>query len=111
MHSGSPSTLSFSGHALDLQRCALMRGDQELQLRPRSFDVLRYLAEHRGRLVSKEELLKACWPDTFVTDDSLVQCIKISARSLSTAIIRSSRRCRAVAICSRPKCPSQAGIL
>jgi DNA-binding winged helix-turn-helix (wHTH) protein len=76
MHSGSPRTLSFSGYVLDLQRCALMHGDQEIQLRPKSFDVLRYLAEHAGRLVSKEELIKASWPDTFVTDDSLVQCIK-----------------------------------
>jgi DNA-binding winged helix-turn-helix (wHTH) protein len=76
MHSGSPRTLSFSCYVLDLQRCALMHGDQEIQLRPKSFDVLRYLAEHAGRLVSKEELIKASWPDTFVTDDSLVQCIK-----------------------------------
>ena len=76
MHSGSPRTLSFSGYVLDLQRCALMHGDQEIQLLPKSFDVLRYLAEHAGRLVSKEELIKASWPDTFVTDDSLVQCIK-----------------------------------
>jgi DNA-binding response OmpR family regulator len=41
MHSGSPRTLSFSGYVLDLQRCALMHGDQEIQLRPKSFDVLR----------------------------------------------------------------------
>jgi DNA-binding winged helix-turn-helix (wHTH) protein len=60
-----------------------MRGDREVQLRPKAFDVLRYLAEHSGRVVSKEELLKAAWPDVFVTDDSLVQCIKDIRAALS----------------------------
>lgn len=83
MHSGSPRVLSFSGHTLDLQRCAVTRGDREIQLRPKAFDVLRYLAEHAGRVVSKEELIKATWPDIFVTDDSLVQCIKDIREALS----------------------------
>src|SRR5262245_7980279 len=83
MHSGSPRVLSFSGHTLDLQRCAVTRGDREIQLRPKAFDVLRYLAEHAGRVFSKEELIKAAWPDIFVTDDSLVQCIKDIREALS----------------------------
>jgi pimeloyl-ACP methyl ester carboxylesterase/DNA-binding winged helix-turn-helix (wHTH) protein len=83
MHSGSPRVLCFSGYALDLQRCAVMRGDNELQLRPKAFDVLRYLAERAGRLVSKEELIQAIWPDVVVTDDSLVQCIKEIREALS----------------------------
>ncbi len=83
MRSGSLRVLSFSGHALDLQRCAVTRGDHEIQLRPKAFDVLRYLAEHAGRVVSKEELIKAAWPDVFVTDDSLVQCIKDIREALS----------------------------
>jgi DNA-binding winged helix-turn-helix (wHTH) protein/pimeloyl-ACP methyl ester carboxylesterase len=83
MHSDSPRVLCFSDYALDLQRCAIMRGGRELQLRPKSFDVLRYLAEHAGRLVSKEELIKATWPNVFVSDDSLVQCIKDIREALS----------------------------
>jgi DNA-binding winged helix-turn-helix (wHTH) protein len=83
MHSDSPGVLCFSDYALDLQRCAILRGGRELQLRPKSFDVLRYLAEHAGRLVSKEELIKATWPNVFVSDDSLVQCIKDIREALS----------------------------
>src|SRR5262245_35161242 len=82
MDTVSPKSLGFNEYALDLQRCALLRDGTELQLRPKSFDVLRYLAEHAGRLVSKEELIQAVWPGTFVTDDSLVQCI----REIRTAI-------------------------
>jgi pimeloyl-ACP methyl ester carboxylesterase/DNA-binding winged helix-turn-helix (wHTH) protein len=75
MHTVSPSTLGFDIYTLDLQRCLLLRGSDEVQLRPKSFDVLRYLAEHPGRLVYKDELIQAIWPDVFVTEDSVVQCI------------------------------------
>jgi adenylate cyclase len=44
-------------------------------LRPQAFAVLRYLADHAGRLVTKDELMNALWPGLVVTDDSLVQCI------------------------------------
>ena len=44
-------------------------------LRPQAFAVLRYLAEHAGQLVTKDELMQALWPGLVVTDDSLVQCI------------------------------------
>lgn len=75
MHTVSPKTLGFDIYTLDLQCCSLLRGRDELQLRPKSFDVLRYLAEHAGRLVSKDELIQAVWPDLIVTEDSVVQCI------------------------------------
>ncbi|TIX77901.1 MAG: hypothetical protein E5V24_27450, partial [Mesorhizobium sp.] len=36
-----------------------------------------------GRVVSKDELMKAVWPDVFVTDDSLVQCVRDVRRALN----------------------------
>jgi DNA-binding winged helix-turn-helix (wHTH) protein/Tfp pilus assembly protein PilF len=68
--------LHFDVFALDLGRCVLRQGEKELPLRPKSFDVLRYLAEHPNRLVSKEELLDAVWPGIAVTEGSLVQCVR-----------------------------------
>src|SRR5262245_47040761 len=65
----------FDRFTLDLERCSLRRGGEDLRLRPKSFDVLRYLAEHPGRVVTKDELIQGVWPDIHVTDDSLVQCI------------------------------------
>lgn len=59
MHTVSPRRLRFDRFILDLQRCALLCGQEDIRLRPRSFDVLRYLAEHSGRLVPKEELIQA----------------------------------------------------
>lgn len=83
MQTVSPRTLCFDRYILDLRRCALLRGEEEIRLRPRSFDVLRYLAEHAGRVVSKEELIQAIWPNVSVTDDSLVQCIRDVRKALS----------------------------
>lgn len=51
-------------------------------LRNQSADVLAYLAAHSGKLVSKDALIEAVWADTFVTDDSLVQCIGDIRRAL-----------------------------
>ena len=68
------------GDALDfsinLRREALVHEGREIRLRPKSFQTLRYLHERHGRLVTKDELLSAVWPDTFVSDDSLTQCIR-----------------------------------
>ena len=73
---------SFDGFTLDLRRGCLLRGIEEVKLRPKAFDVLNYLIENHGRLVSKNELIKAVWPDSFVTDDSLVQCLMEVRRAL-----------------------------
>src|SRR5499427_2038286 len=75
-------TRSFGDFTLDLRRARLLRGDQVVKLRPKPFDVLKYLIENPGRVVTKEELLQAVWPDSFVTDDSLVQCLREVRRAL-----------------------------
>jgi TolB-like protein/DNA-binding winged helix-turn-helix (wHTH) protein len=67
--------VAFSGFTLDPARGCLRCGELEIKLRPKSFEVLRYLIENQGRLISKEEIIGAVWPDSFVTDNSLVQCL------------------------------------
>jgi DNA-binding winged helix-turn-helix (wHTH) protein len=57
-------------------RGRLLRADEEVKLRPKSYEALKYLIENNGRLVGKEELMQALWPDSFVTDDSLVKCLR-----------------------------------
>lgn len=78
-----PETLCFDVYTLDLMRCALLREGEAIGLRPKAFDVLRYLVEHAGRVASKEELIGAIWRGISVTDDSLVQCIKDIREALS----------------------------
>src|SRR5919197_579371 len=69
-------TRRFDEFTLDLTRGCLQHGQGEIKLRPKSFEVLKYLVKNNGRLISKDELIHAVWAHTAVTDDSLVQCLK-----------------------------------
>jgi DNA-binding winged helix-turn-helix (wHTH) protein/tetratricopeptide (TPR) repeat protein len=75
-------TIRFGGFALDGKRGTLTRDGSVVPLRPKSFDLLAYLAQHAGRVVSKSELMNAIWRDAVVTDDSLTQCVKDIRRAL-----------------------------
>jgi len=56
----------FDPFCLDLTNECLWRGSQAIKLRPKAFAVLRYLLGQPGQLITKEELLNAVWPETFV---------------------------------------------
>lgn len=72
----------FGSYRLDMARLRLLKGGEEVRLRPKSFDVLCCLVRRRGQVVSKEELFAQVWPDTAVTEDALVQCIVDIRRAL-----------------------------
>src|SRR5262245_45851702 len=72
----------FEGHTLDLDRLCLVGPSGHADLRPKSFNVLRYLVEHAGRVVGKDEVIEAVWPDVTVTDESLTRCISDIRRAL-----------------------------
>src|SRR5215468_5262100 len=67
--------LQFEGYTLDIARYSLQAADRNVALRPKNFELLRYLVENPDRLVTKEELLKAIWPNVVVTEDSLTRCV------------------------------------
>ena len=74
--------VSFHGFTVDFARACLLCQGKEVRLRPKSFEAFKYLFENRGRLVTKEELMQAVWPDSFVTEDSLVKVLKDVRRAL-----------------------------
>jgi predicted ATPase/DNA-binding winged helix-turn-helix (wHTH) protein len=78
----SVSSYQFGEFTLDLTRGCVLKGGQEIKLRPKVYEALKFFVEHPGRLVGKQELMQAVWPDAFVTDDSLVQCILELRRAL-----------------------------
>jgi DNA-binding winged helix-turn-helix (wHTH) protein/TolB-like protein/Tfp pilus assembly protein PilF len=95
MQREEPQVICFGEFTLDLSRGCLRHRDVEVKLRPKSFDVLRYLVENHGRLVGKEELIRSVWSDTAVTDNSLAQCLIEIRRALdddSQTIIRNVPR-------------------
>lgn len=69
--------LRFAGFELDQQRAELRGPDREpIRLRPKPFAMLKMLAANAGRIVSKQELMEAVWPNIHVGEDSLFQCIR-----------------------------------
>jgi len=68
--------LLFPPFRLDPVNERLWRETQEIPLRPKTFAVLRYLVGHPEQLVTKEELLSAVWPETYVSDVVPMGCIR-----------------------------------
>src|SRR5215475_9338316 len=58
----------FDDFRLDPDNACLWRGAQRVALTPKAFDVLHYLVTHPDRLVTKDTLLEAVWPETAVSD-------------------------------------------
>lgn len=73
---------SFDEFTLDLTRGCLLHQTEEIKLRPKSFEVLKFLVENGGRLITKDEIIQFVWQGMAVTDDSLVQCLKDIRRAL-----------------------------
>ena len=65
----------FEDFTLDIARGCLLRAGEPVHLRPQAYEVLKYLAENNGRLVSKDRLIETVWQGRAVTDDALVQCL------------------------------------
>jgi predicted ATPase/DNA-binding winged helix-turn-helix (wHTH) protein len=72
----------FGKFTLDIVRGCVLKAGEEIKLRPKVYEALKYLVAHSGQLIGKQELMQAVWPDSFVTDDSLVQCILELRRAL-----------------------------
>jgi DNA-binding winged helix-turn-helix (wHTH) protein/Tol biopolymer transport system component len=75
---------AFGNFRLDVSSRVLWRdGAGAVPLPSRAFDALVYLVDHRDRLVRKNELIDAVWPDVVVTDDSLIHAISVLRRALA----------------------------
>ena len=70
------SPIEFPPFHLDVANEQLWRGPEQIHLRPKTFAVLRYLVAHPEQLVTKEELLSAVWPETYVSDVVPMGCIR-----------------------------------
>ena len=77
------ASLYFEGFELVPLRRVLKGPKGDVDLRPKSLDVLIYLANAAGRVVPKEELLDAVWPDVTVSDESLERCVSDIRAALS----------------------------
>jgi TolB-like protein len=95
MQAADKKIFAFLEFTLDLRRGALRTGNQEIELRPKSFEVLRYLIENAGRLIPKDELIRVVWPNVTVADEALARCVsdvRLALSDSSQSIIKTLPR-------------------
>jgi DNA-binding winged helix-turn-helix (wHTH) protein len=80
----SPGDLRrFDEFEFSRSRRTLLRNGRPVALLPRTFEVLACLVENPGRVVDKEEILKAVWPQAFVEENNLTQHISLLRKALA----------------------------
>lgn len=73
---------SFGLFLLDTANYELRRGQEEITVQPRVFDLIAYLVTNHARVVTKDELLKNVWGGVAVSEASLTQAVMLARRAL-----------------------------
>lgn len=68
-------TYRFDDARVDLKTFRVFKAGRALPMEPKVFEVLVFLIEHRGRVVEKDEILRAIWKEAFVTQNALTRVI------------------------------------
>jgi pimeloyl-ACP methyl ester carboxylesterase/DNA-binding winged helix-turn-helix (wHTH) protein len=110
-------TYTFGPYRLDAADARLWHGRDAVSLTPKAFAVFEFLVRHAGRLVTKQELLDAVWPDVHVGDAALKVCVREIRRALdddprSPRYIETAHRrgYRFIAKTAHPAAPVAAGV-
>ncbi len=72
----------FGDFQLNLEQKSLQRNGRTVPIQPKVFDMLVVLAEKQGEIVSRDDLMKAVWRDTFVEESNLRFCIHTLRKTL-----------------------------
>jgi DNA-binding winged helix-turn-helix (wHTH) protein/tetratricopeptide (TPR) repeat protein len=72
----------FGEFQIDARARTLRRDEEIVTLSFRAFDVLLYFVQNPGKVLTRDELLKNVWPDSFVDENSLAQSISMLRRAL-----------------------------
>ncbi len=98
---GKSLIYQFDDVRVDLKAFRVFKAGTPVTVEPKSFEVLVFLIENRGRLIEKKELLDAVWKDAFVTENAMTRVIaqlrkalgddKKQARYIETAPTRGYR--------------------
>jgi eukaryotic-like serine/threonine-protein kinase len=72
----------FGPFRVDPEKELLLRDNEAIPLAPKAFQVLLVLMSHKKEIVTKDDLLKAVWPDTFVEETNLSRNIFLLRKAL-----------------------------
>ncbi len=77
-----PLHFVFGAFEIDEARFELRRAGEPVHVQPKVLDLIVYLAAHRERVVTKDELLETVWKGVAVTEASLIQAISLARRAV-----------------------------
>ncbi|MEJ2129511.1 MAG: winged helix-turn-helix domain-containing protein, partial [Woeseiaceae bacterium] len=77
-----PMIYAFGSMELDLAKVELRDNGEPRSIEPQVFALIAYLAEHRDRMVSRDELFEKLWEGRVVSDSALASRIKSARRAL-----------------------------
>jgi DNA-binding winged helix-turn-helix (wHTH) protein/tetratricopeptide (TPR) repeat protein len=80
----APATHEFGPFRLDARKRVLWRAGELVAAPPKALDLLAVLVEQHGQVVTKDELLRRAWPDTFVSEANLSVNVAILRKALGT---------------------------
>lgn len=72
----------FGPFRVDAEKEMLVRGGEPVALTPKTFQILLVLLRHSREVVSKDDLMKTVWPDTFVEESNLTRCVSMLRKAL-----------------------------
>jgi DNA-binding winged helix-turn-helix (wHTH) protein len=75
MNADAKVVYEFGPFRMDPDKQVLLRDGELIAVTPKAFETLLVLVRHGREVVSKEELLKEIWPDSFVEEANLSQHI------------------------------------
>src|SRR6202166_885612 len=75
-------TLSFGDCEINLERRELWRARRVVHVEPQVFDLLVYLVQNRGRVVSKDDLIASVWGGRIVSDSTLTSRINAARKAV-----------------------------
>lgn len=77
--------IRFAGYQLDPAARSLKQEERQIPLSPKTFDLLVFLVSHPHQVVTKEELLAAVWPNSFVEESNLSQHVFLLRKALGNS--------------------------
>src|SRR6202051_1440448 len=77
----------FGPFRLETSERRLLRDGRPVRLRGKGFDTLCVLVSRPGRLVEKDDLIAAVWPDTVVEENNLAHNINALRKALGDAAL------------------------
>jgi DNA-binding winged helix-turn-helix (wHTH) protein/TolB-like protein/Tfp pilus assembly protein PilF len=82
MSENNTNCYEFDDYRLDVTNFQLLENGEPISLTQKSFELLHYLVEHRGKILKKEELLDSLWEGNYVEEANLTQHIYMLRKAL-----------------------------